>query len=202
MTTAYDLFDHIRENLTSSLSSNTIYALRDYFFGYVAALEHLSQPLAPGSPPFTQFANWMARRFGKSTISLHGNWTRTKKGWWRLLIEEYISEEEAFKKFFQLLDEFRNRQKIILATCDCRMVMKANLIMDQCTGDIPDNLRAIRYLPDEEICLSIVYSGTREEEPACFESIDTLFEHVQKHFGVQRELWSLLNQSNQSGQSR
>ncbi len=82
--------------------SQSITALYNFLSGYQSG-SNWKKIVRNTEPSYAEFNNWVAMKL---------NFYEATKGWRRMLLErENGDEERAFKEFFVLLDEFRNRKE-------------------------------------------------------------------------------------------
>jgi hypothetical protein len=185
--TIQDMFLDVRERSGLCLSGDTITALRDYFFGYVACLADNEITPAEGDPPFRHFSDWLARRLGKSgrSKSKSGKVSRYHGGWWMLLDEKCGNQEEAFRQFFVLLDEFRLRQPHVVA----EMRLEGSQATRIGAPRSYNLLRMIRYGSDDGIYLFGVDADEQTHDIGYFTSVDDAFRFSESELRILRSQW-------------
>jgi len=97
----YDMLDAIRKKPGLYVATPSINRLAAFLGGYTGGLGRVGFALRDEAD-FYRFHGWVARRlgFGEST-----------SGWCNMIRDRSTSEEDAFYRFFALLDEFRKDSK-------------------------------------------------------------------------------------------
>ncbi len=102
----YDMLDAIGRRPAMYIDpSQSITALYNFIGGYLSGAGW-KKVVSNTDPSYGEFNNWVAMKL---------NFYESTKGWRRMLLErENDDEEKAFKRFFVLLEEFRNRKGTVL----------------------------------------------------------------------------------------
>jgi len=93
----YDLLELIRKRPGVLIGEPSIYRLDSMLGGCTAGLGRFRFKLRDGED-FHRFQDWVAWRLGYFESTL---------GWADMIREKSANDEEAFSKFYDLLDEFR-----------------------------------------------------------------------------------------------
>ncbi len=93
----YDVLDDIRRKPGMSIGTPSINRLHAFLVGYTAGLGRVGFALRD-SGDLHRFHDWVARRLG------YGG---SASGWCNMIRNKSASEEDAFNRFFELLEEFR-----------------------------------------------------------------------------------------------
>ena len=179
MRSVYLLFDELNKSSDYALSTRTLASVKDFYFGYLRGLQDGGIEIDDGDPPFSQFSNWLARRFGKSKPSLMGKWTRYDGGWWRIIEEQSGVGEAGFRTFFDLLSEFRQRTKCVVS-CSKTPISVANI---DSASEIA-RLEALHFPPEQGYYLNIIYLNGKIKVDGFYSSVDELKASAQKQFNV------------------
>jgi hypothetical protein len=183
--TMYEVFERLRKHSRFSLSSDSLVAARDYFYGYLAALEDNAIAPSEGVPPFRQFTDWVARRFGKSGKSLRGPSYRYHGGFWRLISEKYPESAEAHRHFFSLLDEFQSLRP--------EVVCEAHIIPSQLQVSLHPRavvgLRALRYAPEQGFYLCALDEDVHTIDLGFFSNFDAVCKFSATTFQIAPSQW-------------
>ena len=102
MSTLFDLLEKIKTKPGLYLGTASITSLRMFILGYRFARSELSITNTETESEFyKKFQPWLQNRLS----------IRTVNGWEKIILLTCIDEKAAFDYFFQLLDEFRQRDK-------------------------------------------------------------------------------------------
>lgn len=103
----YNLIDRIRPRPAMYLGENSVSLLRAFLGGYMAAAFECEASFVEENPPFREFHNWVAMKFG---------YFESTSGWANMLLAvENGDEAKALERFFVYLDDFKKREaKVIL----------------------------------------------------------------------------------------
>jgi hypothetical protein len=96
----YDMLNVIRKRPLFYLSKQSIVELRTFIGAYNAGLGRVHFMLKD-TTEFHGLHNWVAKRLGFS---------ESTSGWGNMILDKSENDQEAFEKFFTLLDEFRKNQ--------------------------------------------------------------------------------------------
>jgi len=97
----YDLLEHVRKRPGMSIAEPSIYRLQCFLVGYTAGLGRVGFALRDHEE-FCGFHDWVARRLG---------FVGSASGWANMIRDKSASDEEAFKQFYSLLEEFRKESR-------------------------------------------------------------------------------------------
>ena len=185
MRSVYDLFEQLAKEPKYLLSGETLDSVRDYFHGYTDGLAEANIDIQEGDPPFSQFASWLARRYGKSQKSLYGRWTRYNGGWWRIIEEQFGAGKSGFKAFFDLVTEFRERKRILIAK---------TAISPDATRLDADNLtqlEAVEYVPNDGYYLDFIYVDGRMKVEGFYSTLEDLLASAAEQYEISPDCWEL-----------
>ncbi|HXT12089.1 MAG TPA: hypothetical protein VN873_11045 [Candidatus Angelobacter sp.] len=93
----YDVLVQIGKRPGLYIVERSIYRLESFLIGYAAGLGRVGFKLRDDTH-FYRFHDWIARRLGFS---------ESTSGWANMIRNKSASDEEAFRQFYVLLDEFR-----------------------------------------------------------------------------------------------
>jgi hypothetical protein len=93
----YDLLETIRKRPGMYICKPSLQGLRDFLGGYTAGLGRVRLVLRD-TTDFHRFHDWVAHRLG---------FYESTSGWCNMIRDKSANEEEAFRKFYVLLDEFK-----------------------------------------------------------------------------------------------
>jgi hypothetical protein len=96
----HELLDVIRKVPGLFTGKPSVTALSHFLHGFQLGLRSVERSLGGGDPPFDEFHDWVAMRFGVYEPT---------SGWANMLLESMGDESSAFERFFIELDEFRRR---------------------------------------------------------------------------------------------
>ncbi|BAU15448.1 hypothetical protein LEP3755_60060 [Leptolyngbya sp. NIES-3755] len=94
----YDLLERIRQRPGMYLGSVSVTRLSAFLGGYMCSRTESQLPDTPQEEEFSGFQDWIQARY--KITSAHG--------WEQIILFHSSDEKDAFHRFFQLLDEFRN----------------------------------------------------------------------------------------------
>ena len=97
----YDALDAIRKRPGLYLATPSINRLQAFIVGYTGGLGRVRFALRD-EEHFHKFHAWVAHRLGYSSST---------SGWCNMILEKSASEEDAFHRFYVLLDEFKRESK-------------------------------------------------------------------------------------------
>ena len=102
--TLYDIIDEIQDRTAMYVGDGSILQLRAFLSGFSWAENKLGVKLAPETPSFGDFHDWIAEKFG---------WYESTAGWANIIRQEYDGDEQrAGRAFFEWLSEFRNEKQL------------------------------------------------------------------------------------------
>jgi hypothetical protein len=94
----YEMFERIKLRPGMYLGKCSISRLRAFLDGYMGAREDLKVPLTQQEKEFSDFQNWIQKRF--NITSTHG--------WDSIILFYSADERDALNRFFELFEEFRH----------------------------------------------------------------------------------------------
>ena len=101
--TVFELLDVIRQKPGLFIGEQSISQLWGFLNGFQHALRAVENPFDPSDPPFHEFHDWIAARYG---------FEESTSGWRSMLLKTLLGDETAaFERFFLELDEFRGARK-------------------------------------------------------------------------------------------
>jgi hypothetical protein len=95
-TSVFDVLAMVREKPGLYFGKASLERLNAFLHGYNMGLHTLHYQLK-GSVSFGAFHDWVAQRL---------NFTSSTGGWCNMIVERTKSDAEAFRTFYELLDEF------------------------------------------------------------------------------------------------
>jgi Trp operon repressor len=101
MDNLYDLLQKIKKRPAMYLGRHSIFSLQAYLDGYYYARRELGVPLTEQESEFQEFLKWIRERFNVETGQL----------WSSILLFHSTDERSAIDRFFNLFEEFINREK-------------------------------------------------------------------------------------------
>ena len=96
--TIYDVLEAIRRRPTMYIDEPSIRQLHVFLGGYTGGLGRVGYALRGES--LRRFNEWIGRRLG---------FPEPTSGWCNMIRAKSLSDEDAFKRFFLLLDEFKKQ---------------------------------------------------------------------------------------------
>jgi len=93
----YDLLQKIEQTPSMYLGSCSITGLRMFLLGYGMARGKLGLPLTAQEKDFGGFQGWIQEKYQSAT----------SHGWDKIILFHSLEEKDAFKRFFELLEQFR-----------------------------------------------------------------------------------------------
>jgi hypothetical protein len=108
MSDIYELFRRIRERPSMYLVRRSIFQFQAFYDGYTLARRELGQAITEEERDFSNFHNWIQERLN----------AKTNLSWASILLFRSVDERDALELFFQLLDEFINRNKFPEGTAE------------------------------------------------------------------------------------
>jgi hypothetical protein len=183
----YDALEEVRNRPGMYLTKKTLESLTNFYWGYRAALWSNRIPMNEGTPPFRYFTYWVERRLGKAYFGSESGIHHPVKDSFRLISEAYENSEQAFHKFFLLLDEFRSSEPRTVGTVNLSTADRDRLA-DRISGCV--QFEAVRYLPDEGMYLILVRKSF-SIDIGYFKTLEDLLNYTDKNYGIGRELWQI-----------
>jgi len=98
----FDFLGSLRRRPGLYFGKTSLVRLQAYLFGYQAGLAKVSKSLK-GEEDFHEFHDWVAKQLGFSSSTV---------GWCNMILEKSASDEAAFHRFFELLEEFKKERSI------------------------------------------------------------------------------------------
>ena len=96
----YDMLDAIRKKPGLFVVKPSIFRLQSFITGHAAGLGRVGFALRDDLD-FFRFHDWVARRLG---------YFESTSGWANMIRDKSASDEDAFRQFYVLLDEFRKER--------------------------------------------------------------------------------------------
>jgi hypothetical protein len=178
----FDVLDGVRER-PSMYYGHSLCLLEIYCHGYYTALSihGLSEHDAPKVSTF-HFGEWLYRRFG---------WYHSC-GWAQAIRRNLDSDEDAFDRFFQLIDEYRILRPVSYAAISLGPAHKptgASTLGSGAWPLPPAKLEMCRYEP-EDFYFLLAYYPACVDDRSTFASLEAGFSHVQRLWQVKPAEWS------------
>jgi hypothetical protein len=102
MSSLFELLGKIQQQPGLYLGMSSIAALRHFLVGYKFALQEMGLlPTEEELDFYQEFQPWLQRRLS----------VRTANSWDKIILFKWVDEKASFTQFFQLLEEFRHRDK-------------------------------------------------------------------------------------------
>jgi hypothetical protein len=101
MTDLYEIFKKIKEKPALQLRRLSIFQLEAFYGGYTYARRDIGLPETEQEIEFGDFQDWLQRRYD----------IKTTQSWASIILFFSRDERDALDRFFELLDEFINRDK-------------------------------------------------------------------------------------------
>jgi hypothetical protein len=99
MADIYDLLKNIKKRPNAYLFKKDIIHLRTLLAGYDLAKAEQNISLTKQDLEFDEFQQWIQDKYN----------VLASKSWATIILENSTNEEDAFNKFFELFNEFRNQ---------------------------------------------------------------------------------------------
>jgi hypothetical protein len=178
--TIFDVLDHARER-PAMYFGHSLSALETFCHGYYVALStHRIREPAPVVGTF-HFGEWLYRRF---------KWPHNC-GWAQAIRRQCETDEEAFDKFFQLLEGYRRLRPV---NCAAITLGPAHKPTGACTFGSgawplpPTRLEVYRYEPEDFYYLVEYYPGSMDDR-STFESLEAAFCHAERLWKINPAEW-------------
>lgn len=98
----YDVLQKIKKRPAMYLGRHSIFSLQAFLDGYYFARRELGIPLTKQEAEFQEFLQWLRQKFQVETGQL----------WASILLFHSADERNAVERFFDLFEEFLNREKV------------------------------------------------------------------------------------------
>jgi hypothetical protein len=180
MGTVFDFLDSARDH-PSMFLGRSLRPLENFCQGYYAALSgyHIRESV-PNVDTF-HFGGWLYRRFKGSY----------KRGWAQAIQTRCKTDEEAFDKFFELIEEYRRLRPVKCAAITLGPDHKPprNRISEIGLWPLPPTrLEVYRYAP-EEFYFMVWYYPSRMDDRTTFESLERALSHAEELWRIKPEEW-------------
>ncbi len=177
----YSILSHIEKRPKMYFREVNTLALESFISGFHAGHECNSKHEECGVCEFHQFHDWVKCR-------LHSDKTGLS---WRDLLLEHYDDEIAFKKFFELVDEFKNRNfEIIAELLNTKIVCRQEVGGEAKQIPITSKIQLGKYTDDPGYWLKI--SGLDECRLSGFYRD---LEFLEMFIGISRADWTIYDQS-------
>ncbi len=171
------LYDY--RSLAPSESSD-LGALIKAFNEFVAANSFPRSSLCEGQLPVSQFANWIARRFGISKKSIYDRWTRYDGSFWRQIESKYGNGKAGYDALYDLLNEFDRVYVSRTAKATTREVNRVPATSE---------LEAWRLDSDEGYLLNVLDSEGNSKIEGFYSALKDLKNSCKQQYAVSEEDW-------------
>jgi len=163
----YDMLDAIGRRPAMYIDpSQSITALYNYLAGYRDGV-NWKKIVGNTEPSWTEFNNWVAMKL---------NLYEGTKGWRRMLLEREGDEEKAFKRFFVLLKEFRNRKETFLFRAE----------LPKKPGRKAKRLEIVKYTDDGGVFVRSINSKNKIIDEMYWQTLANAFEILEIQVGKLR----------------
>ncbi len=161
----YEMLDAISSRPAMYISpSRSITALYNYLHGYMDGTNR-TQIVRNTEPSWAEFNNWVAMKL---------NFFESTKGWRQMLLErENGDEERAFKRFFVLLKQFRNRKE----TCLFRSELPKGV------GRKTRRLEIVKYTDDGGVFVRSINSKNKIIDEMYWQTLEGAFWILENQLG-------------------
>lgn len=183
MPTAYQALEELRPRL---ISSKTLNAVKDFFQGYATGLGDANIKLAGGDPPFSEFNDWLARRYGKSRKSLFNKWPHWTGGCWRIIEEQFGNGEAGYDAFYELLAEYRGQSRFARGVAAVPRIER----YDQ----QPLRFEIVEICPAGGFMLYLVDREADKQAQGYYSTLDDLLGGAAEEFCIPISSWEMTNQ--------
>lgn len=112
MSNLYELIERLKKRPGMYLGKASIIRFKSFLDGYVGARNDFGFPLTQDEQKFNQFQEWIQERF-KITSS---------HSWADIILFYSQDERDALKQFFELFEEFRNRETVLISQMNNKVV--------------------------------------------------------------------------------
>lgn len=141
----YEILDAMEERPGMYLGEESVTMLSGWIDGWRAALDN---PFEGTEPPFGEFWDWVALRLG---------FFESTSGWRRMLLKRYGGDEvAAFRRFFELFNEFRKRKASVIFAASADEKRKPTGWIDTDERKVipwPHRLEIVKYTADPGVFL-------------------------------------------------
>jgi hypothetical protein len=180
MSNILDVLDHMRER-PAMYFGRSLRPVEIFCDGYYAALSgHHVREDAPVIGTF-HFGEWLYRRH---------QWPHSC-GWAAAIQRNCASDEEAFDRFFQLLDEYRQLRPVVCAEVWLGAAHKPTGVCTYGSGAWPlppTRLQVCRYEP-EDFYFLVEYYPKCLDDRSTFVSLEAAFADAERLWQVKPEEW-------------
>lgn len=98
MANIYDIFENVKKRPGAFLFERSIIHLNTLISGYYLAKMELNITPTEQDMEFDKFQQWIQDKYN----------VKANKSWATIILENSVSEIDAFNKFFELFEEFRS----------------------------------------------------------------------------------------------
>lgn len=96
----YQLLDKIKTRPALYLGKRSIFSLQAFLDGYTCACRQLGIPVTEQEQEFAEFQDWIEKQFNR----------QSSKSWARIILFYSEDESQAIDKFFELFEDFLQRE--------------------------------------------------------------------------------------------
>ena len=96
----YQLLDKIKTRPALYIGKRSIFSLQAFLDGYTFACRQLAIPITEQEQEFAEFQNWIEKQFNRPS----------SKSWARIILFDSEDESQAFDTFFELFEDFLQRE--------------------------------------------------------------------------------------------
>lgn len=180
LATILDILDHIQKR-PRMYWGRSLPPLEIFCHGYYAALStrHIQEPV-PVVGTF-HFGEWLYRRY---------KWPHAC-GWAEAIRTQCETDEEAFDKFFSLLEEYRQLRPVmygVIALGPAHQPTGARTRGDGSWPLPPKRLEVYRYEPEDFYFLVEHYPDGMDDR-STFGSLELAFAHAERHWQIKSTEW-------------
>ncbi len=177
----YEILSHIRKRPRMYFREVNTLVLESYIYGYLAGHECQSNEEKCRICEFHQFHDWVK-------CIMHSD--KTGLTWRDLLLEEY-DEEDAFEKFFKLVEKFKNRKfKIIAELLNTKLVCRQENGNEIKEIPISSDIQLGKYTNDPGYWIQ-----TNGPDECRLSGFYRDLDFLEAFFGISRRDWTVYNHS-------
>lgn len=180
MATIYDILDHVRER-PDMYWGRSLPPIEIFCGGYYSALSahHIRQPVPVVGN--SHFGQWLYRRF---------KWS-LNCGWAQAIRRHCETDEEAFDRFFALLEKYRQLRLVKYGAITLRATHKPTGACEFGSGAWPlppTRLELYRYEPEDFYFLVEYYPDSMDDR-VTFDSLELAFAHAERFWRIKPAEW-------------
>ena len=176
----YGVLDHLRQRPAMYLGNKG----RKSFVALIAFMLGLAfAEVDGGEPSFYLFIHWIAGRVKGMSSTMPWEW-----------MEEEWGNDQAFDRFFELLDEYRTCERVCVSRAILREHQPKFYYQESFDGELlipekPLEVCITQFAPSAVYCLLEIYIGRQEDYIPYQRTIDEVKALTESRWGVSKDEW-------------